>query len=911
MKLAICYLSKLKDKQCEFKEIKLASSALGENILKFWDTPGRIHIDLLKDIQKTYNLTSYKLDDVASTYIRGEIIGHHKLDDTYLYELECVNVNDININDYIHIEQMKGFVSDYIGNKYLVSNIDINNKKINIIGNIDLEMELNSLNNLNKIYWSQAKDDVSPKEIFAFQKQGPSKRAIIAKYCIKDCSLVNLLINKLEVVTKNLEMANVCYVPLSYLFIRGQGIKLFSLCLKEFRDQNYIFPVIKVKKDSDGNLLKEESYEGAIVFDPIPQIEYEANTTKDYASLYPSADIHKNMSHETEVTNPKYDNIEGVTYFNSSFKDNEGQTINLRFAKIGDKLGVIPTILTNLLKERKNVKKIMNGETDAFKYKILDAKQLALKTTANSLYGQLGAGTSPIANRNIAASITSTGREMLLFAKKYDEEILPWIINGLKEALLNNDEILFNKIVNLELKNKDAKFIEKLRDYCANIIKDYNLQPVVRYGDSVAKYTPIYVKVDNYLDILEIDQIAIKYGNNNWCLCLDSNKEVCNLKNVETWTELGWTKLDRIIRHHLPSDKKMFRIVTESGLVDVTDDHSLISNSGALISPKDIIIGDELLHSKLPVIDKYVDNIDHAEARLMGLFFSSGKCTFCPINNINIWSLAYSIYNLSICRTIETKFDWINCIENKTIIITSNEIINKYFVNMYYKNCKIIPFNIINGSYGIRKAFFDELLCGDPFYIQEHQITTAYFYWLAASVNILMTITIEDVNTNTFRLTKSSVMNKKIKNIIKIDYNDYVYDLTTSNHHFAAGIGNMIVHNTDSIFTCFRFKEQKKELNYKKSLNLFDKIIKFGKELIKPFFLDSDKQLFEKLYDQYYKTCDVLTLPNCPVCMDIPNDYRIILPVEERMKQFLKEYLYENYISWLWNSYIRIKCFFN
>ena len=27
-----------------------------------------------------------------------------------------------------------------------------------------------------------------------------------------------------------------------------------------------------------------------------------------------------------------------------------------------------------------------------------------------------------------------------------------------------------------------------------------------------------------------------------------------------------------------------------------------------------------------------------------------------------------------------------------------------------------------------------------------------------------------------------------------------VYDLTTANHHFAAGIGNMIVHNTDSVF---------------------------------------------------------------------------------------------------------------
>ena len=37
------------------------------------------------------------------------------------------------------------------------------------------------------------------------------------------------------------------------------------------------------------DIIREEStYEGAIVFDPVAQIDYEANSTKDYASLYPS-----------------------------------------------------------------------------------------------------------------------------------------------------------------------------------------------------------------------------------------------------------------------------------------------------------------------------------------------------------------------------------------------------------------------------------------------------------------------------------------------------------------------------------------------------------------------------------------------------------------------------------------------
>jgi hypothetical protein len=36
-----------------------------------------------------------------------------------------------------------------------------------------------------------------------------------------------------------------------------------------------------------------------------------------------------------------------------------------------------------------------------------------------------------------------------------------------------------------------------------------------------------------------------------------------------------------------------------------------------------------------------------------------------------------------------------------------------------------------------------------------------------------------------------------VETIIDIDYEGYVYDLTTENHHFAAGVGEMIVHNTD------------------------------------------------------------------------------------------------------------------
>jgi DNA polymerase elongation subunit (family B) len=48
-----------------------------------------------------------------------------------------------------------------------------------------------------------------------------------------------------------------------------------------------------------------------------------------------------------------------------------------------------------------------------------------------------------------------------------------------------------------------------------------------------------------------------------------------------------------------------------------------------------------------------------------------------------------------------------------------------------------------------------------------------------------------------------------IRRIDEIAYNGYVYDLTTENHHFAAGVGNMIVHNTDSVFFTFNLMDTK------------------------------------------------------------------------------------------------------
>jgi DNA polymerase elongation subunit (family B) len=774
----IVYLSKLKNHRCTFRDFKLESAAFGQNKIRMFDTPGRIHIDLMKDVQKNFKLNSYKLDMVASNFIRNEIYKIEVIDS--LLKLYCDGVDSIYKHDFIHVEYALDFISEMIGYKYIVEEIDYDKKTLIIKPSKDLidYLDGDSYNNWAatnrkerefKIFWSQAKDDVGPKDIFRMYNGTPAERAIVAKYCIKDCTLINLLIDKLCVVTNNIEMANVCYVPMSFLFTRGQLIKLFSLCLKNYRDAGYLFPVLK-KPDE-----KTPSYEGAIVFDPEANVEYEALAVKDYASLYPSSIIHKNMSHETIVKLDRYDNIEysdgiKITYFNASFREHDNSIQHRRFAKIGDELGVVPTTLRNLISERNAVKKVMKGCKDPFKYKILDGKQLALKITANSLYGALGADVSPIFQRDIAACTTSTGREMLKLAKHFDENIIPGLINGYRYALYNKDEDKANKILNIEMKDlNDLELREKVKKYVTEDIKNFTFQPIIRYGDSVTGDTLVYVKYNNEIEIMKIESIE-EYYKDILKHCYIGEKEYYKpLDNIYTYSDIGWTQIRYVMKHK--TDKMILLIETTSGSVKVTSDHSCILKNGSIIKPLNLTVGDELLTAV--IYDKELKDM-------------------MDINDLN----------------------------NKIIsgIITKIEIINS----------------------------------------PEH-----------------------DIN----------------------NYNNYVYDFETENHHFMAGNGNVVVHNTDSIFSCYRFREDVRQIKDSAALPLWKDIISFSKRLFSYFLPEENRTLWTKLHDKYYSEDKVIELrvPEGPKYIAPPNHYKIVPPLEERLEQFLLHYMEESFMPWLWS----------
>ena len=315
----------------------------------------------------------------------------------------------------------------------------------------------------------------------------------------------------------------------------------------------------------------------------------------------------------------------------------------------------------------------------------------------------------------------------------------------------------------------------------------------------------------------------------------DGTKEFCQLDGIETWTETGWTPLERIIRHKLASHKKMVRVLTHCGLVDVTDDHSLLRPNGSEVSPKNLQIGDSLLHHVYPEPQSTTES-EHSvdEARIVGFFCGDGSCGVydCPSSEKSSWALNNSNPELleeyrEHCMRVYPQFTWNilpTLLSSGVFKLVPNGRGVKDFVVQYRSECyvdkrKNIPHWVMNGNREIRQAFWDGFydadgdkdLNGYVRFDQKHQTTSAQLAWLASSLGFKVSLNTRVDKPEICRLTMTRSTQRRpadqIKKMEEIGYSGYVYDLTTANHHFQAGVGTMIVHNTDSIFIRFPTKE--------------------------------------------------------------------------------------------------------
>ena len=770
------------DDPLEHKTFELAS---GKYNVHYIPTPGRLTIDLLLNMRREHNLDSYTLDNVASNFLRDKVV---KVEGALIH---TKTTRGLYVGNYIKLDLVGNTMNPYKeGKKFRV--VALTAKTITLDEEIEAPKDC-------AMEWSFTKDDIHPHDLFRMHEGTPDDRATIAKYCIQDCDLVLTLMAKLDTLVNARGMADVCFVPLQFLFLRGQGIKIFSRVAYEASKRNQI---LITQQSYDG----DTGYEGAIVISP--KIGMYLDTpiaVLDFNSLYPSSMIGENLSPDTFVCMKTYNNEGRLLSYEGLAPEKVKGILNCREVTYDIKnddgkitgrctcvyvqpekdnplsVGLIPTALEIMLKKRKEARKKMEDPTiDDAQKSVYNGLQLAYKVVANSIYGQMGSKTSAIRKICVAACTTAVGRRQLLFAKETVE-----------------------------------------KEFGAEVV----------YGDSVADYTPVLIRIHGTIHIVRIDQLDA-YGR-GWAKT-DCGKESCELEGVESWTESGWTALSRIIRHPLQPGKKIVRVLTHTGVVDVTDDHSLLRKDATPTSSKDMKEGDELMHHEYPEITTEASEITVEEARIAGFFSGDGSCGLydCPSGKKASWALNNADmemlkYYKGLCESVYPDLTW-NIMDTFAtsgvykLAPASNkqygklvEFITAYRASMYTETKeKKIPTGVLNGSFEIRESFWKGLYDadGDKNGInvridQKSQLSSAHIMYLGASLGYKVSVTDRTSKEHIYRITCTKSAQRKnvdaIKRMREIEYSGFVYDLTTANHHFQAGVGKMIVHNTDSIFIKF------------------------------------------------------------------------------------------------------------
>ncbi|CAL5321177.1 unnamed protein product [Camellia sinensis] len=255
-------------------------------------------------------------------------------------------------------------------------------------------------------YSLNSKEDVHHSIISDLQNGNPETRRRLAVYCLKDAYLPQLLLDKLMFIYNYVEMARVTGVPISFLLSRGQSIKVLSQLLRKVRQKNLVIPNVKQAGSESG------TYEGATVLEARAGFYEKPIATLDFASLYPSImmvtpeDVCKlNLPPERVNKTPS------------------GET----FVKRNLQKGILPEILEELLTARKRAKADLKlcqpkEAKDPLVKAVLDGRQLALKISANSVYGFTGATVGQLPCLEMSSSVTSYGWQMIEHTKKLVEE---------------------------------------------------------------------------------------------------------------------------------------------------------------------------------------------------------------------------------------------------------------------------------------------------------------------------------------------------------------------------------------------------------------------------------------------------------------------------------------------------------
>lgn len=400
-------------------------------------------------------------------------------------------------------------------------------------------------------------------------------------------------------------------------------------------------------------------------------------------------------------------------------------------------------------------------------------------------------------------------------------------------------------------------YIFKTRDFCYDYAattpgwEDLDLEIV--YGDSVTGDTALIVRHLGKVRTVRIDELHLLFPDAKWTKwhgdkeCLEFDPQDPN--TPESWSSDKdnngrFVKIRRLIRHI--TKKAIHRVLTHTGIVDCTSDHSLLRPDGTKVKPTDVKVGDQLLHVKnlyltpdeIPRI-----NVNEGEAFAMGLFMADGSCgkygsgirvkRTWAINNSNrelLEKVQGYLRDGTYCPTESRIYDTMRSSHvYKLNAIGSPKTMVDYYRPLFYNQAreKRIPEGILfHPNIKIVQSFWDGFYAGDgdkssATSIDQKGKEVCTGIWILARRLGHLDIRMNDRKDkpNIFRISMDYKTGPaKHPTHIKKNYvlhpegtERMVYDLEMADdlHRFHVGPGQMVLHNTDSVFPKIRHKHKK------------------------------------------------------------------------------------------------------
>lgn len=307
-----------------------------------------------------------------------------------------------------------------------------------------------------------------------------------------------------------------------------------------------------------------------------------------------------------------------------------------------------------------------------------------------------------------------------------------------------------------------------------------DLDVKVIYGDSVTKDTPILIKdpTTKFVDIITIESIGIDWQDYPGFKINDNtiSEKQFALTDKLVWTNGQWRAIKKVIRHKC--NKPIYKISTRTGIVHVTEDHSLIKENGSVIKPLECEIGIKLLSSYPPPF------LTHYFVPLTPEYAFKYGTDLATQTTLDRLPIEFMNANTTLKREFWNGF----C---KKMIELKRMTVDKH------NFCLVFEMNL--GTLVSSHLFFIAKQLG-------YHVTLYNIIDNIIEFHVYVTQTDDHPIHNTNAIS-SITLDKHITD------QNFVYDLETDNSQFQAGIGSLIVHNTDSIMCKFSYNRKDKDAN--------------------------------------------------------------------------------------------------